>query len=87
MIEVRRNPSTGKEEILTKGDNNLTEDRGLYNTVHPMTKLWLEDEEILGRAVGYLPQVGMLTIYLTDYPALKYILIAVLGLFVLTAKE
>ena len=37
--------------------------------------------------LSYLPQVGKLTIYLTDYPALKFILIAVLGLFVLTAKE
>lgn len=37
--------------------------------------------------LSYLPQVGKLTIYLTDYPALKFILIGVLGLFVLTAKE
>lgn len=87
IIEVRTGKESGRPEILTKGDNNPTEDRGLYNTNHQMTKLWLEDSEILGRAKGYLPQVGMMTIYLTDYPALKFILIAVLGLFVLTAKE
>lgn len=86
IIEVRTD-ARGKVSILTKGDNNPTEDRALYNPDGALTKLWLEEDEILGRAKGYLPQVGKMTIYLTDYPALKYILIAVLGLFVLTAKE
>ena len=150
IIEVHRDEPSGKLRLLTKGDNNPTEDRALYNP-DGGKKLWLEEEEVLGRAKGsgehkisdtvgtgrrgsedswgrptptpmpsdadrsltafspsaalsavlsahllplslpltlsYLPQVGKLTIYLTDYPALKFILIAVLGLFVLTAKE
>jgi hypothetical protein len=34
-----------------------------------------------------LPYVGFVTIKLTDYPSLKYALVAVMGLFVLTTKE
>ncbi len=78
----------GKQEILTKGDNNPFEDRGLYNEDYgPMTKMWLTEDEVLGRAFGFLPNVGMLTIYLQEYPAFKFGLIGILGLFVLVAKE
>lgn len=96
IIEVRQDApkvagQRGKVWLLTKGDNNPTEDRALYNPDGPRghhdVKLWLEESEVLGRAKGFLPRVGMLTIYLTDYPAAKFILIAVLGLFVLTSKE
>ena len=98
VLEVREDAPAakgqrGKVWLLTKGDNNPTEDRALYNPDGPRsaaeggTKLWLEESEVLGRAKGFLPRVGMLTIYLTDYPAAKFILIAVLGLFVLTSKE
>ncbi len=35
----------------------------------------------------YLPHVGRVTIIMNDYPIVKYLLIAVLGLFVVTSKE
>lgn len=35
----------------------------------------------------YLPQVGMVTIVMNDYPYLKYALIGILGLLVVTNKE
>jgi signal peptidase len=41
----------------------------------------------MGRAVGYLPHVGRVTIIMNDYPYIKYALIGVLGLLVLTGKE
>lgn len=34
-----------------------------------------------------LPHVGMVTIIMNDYPTLKYALIGVLGLLVITNKE
>jgi signal peptidase len=49
--------------------------------------LWLKRKDILGRATGSLPYVGMVTIILNDYPMVKYILVGVMGLFVLTNKE
>ena len=73
----------GKQEFLTKGDNNRVDDRGLYAP----GQLWLERDDVLGRAVGTLRYVGMVTIILNDYPALKYVLVSIMGLFVLTNKE
>jgi len=40
----------GKIELLTKGDNNRVGDRGLYAP----GQLWLNREDILGRAAGYV---------------------------------
>lgn len=113
IIEVHENES-GEQEILTKGDNNTVDDRGLYNP----GQMWLKKDEILGRAraydshahtcmrsvidraayccsaavlccdcVSFLPYVGMVTIQLTDYPMIKYVLVGIMGIFVLTAKE
>ena len=49
--------------------------------------LWLQRSEILGRARASLPYVGMVTILLNDYPALKFVLVGLMALFVLTSKE
>ncbi len=73
----------GGVDYLTKGDNNNIDDRNLYAP----GQLWLQRGEILGRARASLPYVGMVTIYLNDYPALKYVLVGLMGLFVLTSKE
>merc|ERR1711879_583647 len=58
-------------------------DRGLY----PPGQLWLNERHIIGRAKGFLPYVGMVTIVMNDYPYLKFLLIGVLGLFVLSNRE
>jgi len=75
--------STGEVDILTKGDNNYVDDRGLY----PPGQKWLNRSHIIGRAKGYLPLIGMVTIIMNDYPSLKYALIGVMGLFVLVNRE
>jgi signal peptidase len=59
------------------------DDRLLYNRGQE----WLHMHHIVGRAVGFLPHVGMVTILMNDYPWLKVALIAVLGLLVVTSKE
>jgi len=68
---------------LTKGDNNLYDDRGLY----PSGVLWLNREDVLGKAKGYLSTVGMITIYLTENPIVKYALVGLMGLLVVTTRE
>lgn len=82
ILKVHEKPD-GKVELLTKGDNNRVDDRGLYAP----GQLWLEREDILGKAVCTLRYVGMVTIALNDYPVLKYVLVGMMGLFVLTSKE
>mmetsp|Transcript_10580 Transcript_10580/g.13046 ORF Transcript_10580/g.13046 Transcript_10580/m.13046 type:complete len:185 (-) Transcript_10580:59-613(-) len=82
IMKVHEKPD-GVVELLTKGDNNRVDDRGLYAP----GQLWLQREDILGKAVGTLRYVGMVTIALNDYPVLKYVLVGMMGLFVLTSKE
>ena len=61
----------GSVSMLTKGDNNQVHDRGLYSD----GQMWLEREDIVGKAVGSLRYIGMVTIWLNDYPSLKYLLV------------
>lgn len=83
VIKVHQRAEEEHLDILTKGDNNHMDDRLLYNRGQD----WLHMKHIVGRAVGFLPHVGMVTIIMNDYPWLKVVLIAVLGLLVLTSKE
>ncbi|CAM9847763.1 unnamed protein product [Choristocarpus tenellus] len=66
VMNVHEKPN-GEISILTKGDNNTVNDRGLYVP----GQLWLERDDILGRAKGTLRYVGMVTIILNDYPTIK----------------
>jgi len=68
---------------LTKGDNNYGDDKVLY----AQGQEWLNKRHIMGRAVGFLPYVGMVTIVMNDYPYVKYLLIVVLGILVVTSKD
>jgi len=81
-MNVHEKPD-GSISVLTKGDNNQVDDRGLY--AH--RQLFIGRKEIMGRAQGFLPYVGMITIWLNDYPWLKYILIGSMGFFVIIGRE
>uniref|UniRef100_A0ACD6A947 Uncharacterized protein n=2 Tax=Avena sativa TaxID=4498 RepID=A0ACD6A947_AVESA len=72
VIKVHERQESGEVDILTKGDNNIGDDRVLY--AH-------------GRAVGFLPYVGWVTIVMTEKPIIKYLLIGALGLLVITSKD
>ncbi|CAK8688078.1 unnamed protein product [Clavelina lepadiformis] len=73
----------GKVKFLTKGDNNEVDDRGLYKP----GQLWVERDHVVGRARGFVPYVGIVTILMNDYPKLKYAVLGLLGLFVLIHRE
>lgn len=73
----------GVVSMLTKGDNNQVDDRGLY--AHK--QLFIGRKEVMGRARSYMPYVGMVTIWLNDYPWLKFVLIGSMGFFVLIGRE
>ncbi|KAH7722321.1 microsomal signal peptidase subunit [Aphelenchoides avenae] len=70
-------------KFLTKGDNNQVDDRGLYAP----GQYWLQRKDVVGRAKGFIPYVGMVTILMNDYPKLKYTVLALLGIFVLVHRE
>lgn len=69
--------------IVTKGDNNNVDDRGLYRP----GQLFLQKSNIMGRAYAFIPFVGMITIWLNDFPWLKYVLIGMMGFFVMIGRE
>jgi len=73
----------GSVKFLTKGDNNRVDDRGLYAP----GQYWLTKKEVVGKARGYLPYIGMVTIIMNDYPMVKYAVLACLGLFALIQRE
>lgn len=62
--------NNGTVKFLTKGDNNSVDDRGLY----AQGQLWLTKKDVVGRARGFLPYVGMVTIYMNEYPKFKVII-------------
>ena len=48
---------------------------------------WLKQKHVMGRAVGFLPYVGMVTIVMNDYPWLKYSVIGLLGILCLLGLD
>lgn len=73
----------GNIKFLTKGDNNAVDDRGLYK----QGQHWLEKKDVVGRARGFVPYIGIVTILMNDYPKFKYAVLFLLGLFVLVHRE
>uniref|UniRef100_A0A672QKZ7 Signal peptidase complex catalytic subunit SEC11 n=1 Tax=Sinocyclocheilus grahami TaxID=75366 RepID=A0A672QKZ7_SINGR len=57
----------GDVKFLTKGDNNSVDDRGLYK----QGQHWLEKKDVVGRARGFVPYIGIVTILMNDYPKFK----------------
>eukprot|EP01065_Artemidia_motanka_P017994 TRINITY_DN2137_c0_g1_i1.p1 TRINITY_DN2137_c0_g1~~TRINITY_DN2137_c0_g1_i1.p1 ORF type:complete len:230 (+),score=48.81 TRINITY_DN2137_c0_g1_i1:85-690(+) len=69
--------------LLTKGDNNGVDDLTLYAD----GQRWVEKRHLLGKAQGYLPFVGMVTILMNDYPYLKFGIITVLVILGLANRD
>ena len=69
--------------VVLQGDNNAGNDRMLYNR----GQKWLTGDHIMGRAKGFLPYVGMVTIVMNDYPSLKYTVIGILGIMCLLGLD
>ncbi len=82
ILEIH-NDEKGEQKLLTKGDNNEGFDRPLYAP----GEIWITRQHVLGRAKGLLPVVGHLTIILTEYPVVKYLMLATMGFFVLTGQD
>jgi len=85
VIEVH-DRGNGTTHYLTKGDNNPVDDRSIYHQNQPGL-VWLERRHLIGKAKGFLPYIGMVTIKMNEYPQLKFGLIALLGIFVLLSRE
>ena len=83
LITVQDMEQDGEYYILTKGDNNNVDDRGLYDD----GALYLNKKHILGKVRASVPYVGMMTILLNDYPMFKYFVIGSMLLLVIVSKD
>ncbi|KAL1919213.1 uncharacterized protein VTP21DRAFT_1905 [Calcarisporiella thermophila] len=78
VIKVHTEVKTGKQFILTKGDMNVGDDRGLYNP----GMAWIHREHVVGRVRGIIPYLGYIVVWPHRYPLLEYILEGAIGLYV-----
>lgn len=78
-----REPQDGIK-LLTKGDNNAASDEELYARGQDLLD---RDRDVVGSVVGYVPYVGYGTILLSEYPWLKTVMLAAMGLSVLLQRE
>ena len=79
VIQVHEKES-GEVDMLTKGDNNAVDDRGLYAA----SQSWINKEHVIGRAKGYLPYVRAALLH-TTYIALAAVLLCYAATLLLTA--
>ena len=78
-----KNPLNEPFSLLSKGDNNPVDDRGLYSP----GQLWLTREDLIGKIRAYCPYVGYLTILLNENPPLKYTVLGLMLLSVMMNKD
>jgi signal peptidase len=80
---VHRNIKMFGTRVLTKGDNNIHDDVSLYRR----GQYYLTDKDIKSCVRGYLPFVGMVTIWANSIPYLKPVLMSVVGIAVFMTRE
>ncbi|EZG43846.1 signal peptidase 21 kDa subunit [Gregarina niphandrodes] len=73
----------GNQMLLTKGDNNNVDDRGLYNR----GQMWLTEDDIYGTAYAYAPSLGMATIWINEWQGAKQLLILAMVIAAMMGKE
>ncbi|KAJ3269453.1 Signal peptidase complex catalytic subunit S11A, partial [Terramyces sp. JEL0728] len=82
ILEIHEETETGKVKLLTKGDYNAVDDRGLYNK----GQVWIEPEDVVGKAYAYVPYLGLASICWNDYPEAK-ILILLVGIYLVRSNS
>ncbi|EJT52781.1 hypothetical protein A1Q1_01821 [Trichosporon asahii var. asahii CBS 2479] len=79
---IESHTSNTTQLLLTKCDNNPTDDFFLYKGPQ-----WLDSRQIVGKVVGFLPYLGYVTIAMNDFPQLKYALLGTVGAFLLLNRD
>ncbi|RKP08158.1 hypothetical protein THASP1DRAFT_16044, partial [Thamnocephalis sphaerospora] len=83
VLRTHQSQKNGEQYLLTKGDNNEVDDRGLYNPGQD----WIKPKDVVGRVTGFLPYLGMVTILINDHWWLRYVLLGSLFVVMLFTKE
>ncbi|BAO41449.1 Signal peptidase complex catalytic subunit SEC11 [Kluyveromyces marxianus] len=84
VIKQHQDESSGEQLLLTKGDNNHGDDVPLYTR----GKYYLnKKKDVVGTVKGYLPQLGYVTIWISENKIAKFALLGVLMLSSLISNE
>ncbi|AMD20915.1 HDR173Wp [Eremothecium sinecaudum] len=84
VLREHRNEKSGKQLLLTKGDNNSGDDIPLYSH----RQIYLDKKkDIVGTVKGYLPKLGYVTILVSENQYAKFAMIGLLGLSSLLSNE
>ncbi|KAL0209397.1 hypothetical protein RCL1_007765 [Eukaryota sp. TZLM3-RCL] len=86
VIAIHESPKNNEILYLTKGDANQVDDQGLYYE-GGIKDAMLRRQHILGVVQAYLPFAGSFTIWMADYPLLKFALLAILAVTSFSNKE
>ncbi|CCC07051.1 hypothetical protein SMACR_01075 [Sordaria macrospora] len=80
---VRKFGKGPEAKLLTKGDNNVSDDTELYASGQD----YLVRKDIIGSVFAYIPFVGYVTILLSEHPWLKTVMLGLMGLVVVLQRE
>jgi len=84
LVCCKHSPKAPPLQLLTKGDNNAADDTELYARGQDFLN---RKTDVVGSVVGYIPFVGYVTILLAEYPWLKTVMLAFMGLTVVFQRE
>ncbi|CAJ1005983.1 putative Peptidase S24-like [Leishmania naiffi] len=83
VLRIHERAEDHKKLYLTKGDNNVNDDRFLFSR----GREWVEEDMILGKTYAYMPRLGYITIMFNESKLIKYLALALIGFLMLTSPE
>ncbi|KAG5485773.1 hypothetical protein LSCM1_07185 [Leishmania martiniquensis] len=83
VLRIHERAEDHKKLYLTKGDNNVNDDRFLFQH----GREWVEEDMIVGKTYAYLPRVGYATIMFNESKLIKYLALALIGFFLMTSTD
>lgn len=84
VLREHHNEISKEQFLLTKGDNNAADDIALY----AKKQIYLnKNKDIVGTVKGYIPQLGYITIWISENKFAKYGLLGLLMISSLLSNE
>ncbi|KAG5510797.1 hypothetical protein JKF63_07869 [Porcisia hertigi] len=83
VLRIHERAEDHKRFYLTKGDNNMHDDRFLFK----QGREWVEEDMIIGKTYAYIPYIGYLTIAVNEVKIIKYIFVGLVGFFLLITDD
>ncbi|KAG5486450.1 hypothetical protein LSCM4_07381 [Leishmania orientalis] len=83
VLRIHERAEDHKKLYLTKGDNNMNDDRFLFK----QGREWVEEDMIVGKTYAYVPRIGYATILFNESKMIKYLALALIGFLILTSTE